>query len=122
MSDEKTAADLEAQATASSTTLPAPNNTHLEAEKLETSSILSSTNSADYDHDEVEAMDAGRQTDLGIDRVISRGLIKTASEAGTLKRTETKSSRITRVLSRIATTKEKLEPSPIPEQNLEEGV
>lgn len=69
MSDEKTAADLEAQATASSTTLPAPNNTHLEAEKLETSSILSSTNSADYDHDEVEAMDAGRQTDLGIDRV-----------------------------------------------------
>ncbi|OBT45420.1 hypothetical protein VE00_04573 [Pseudogymnoascus sp. WSF 3629] len=121
MSDEKTtAADLEAQATASSTTtLPPPNNTHLETEKkIETASIASS----DYEHSEVEAMDAGRQADLAIDRVVSRGLIKTASEAGTLKRTETKSSRITRVLTRIATTKEKLPPSLIPEQNLDEGV
>lgn len=66
---EKTAVDVEAQATASSTTLPPPNNTHLESEKLETSSIASSVDSADYDHDEVEAMDAGRQADLAIDRV-----------------------------------------------------
>ncbi|KFY18093.1 hypothetical protein V492_00151 [Pseudogymnoascus sp. VKM F-4246] len=95
MSDEKTAADLEAQTTASSATLP-PNNTHLETEKIETGSIASSTTSRDYDHAEIEAMDAGRQTDLAIDRVHSHGLIKTASEAGTLKRTETKSSRITR--------------------------
>lgn len=67
MSDEKTtaAADLEAQATASSTTLPAPNSTHLEVEKIEAASIASS----DYEHSEVEAMDAGRQTDLAIDRV-----------------------------------------------------
>lgn len=68
MSDEKTtaAADLEAQANASSTTLPAPNNTHLEVEKkIETASIASS----DYEHSEVEAMDAGRQADLAIDRV-----------------------------------------------------
>lgn len=68
MSDEKTtAADLEAQATASSTTtLQPPNNTHLETEKkIETASIASS----DYEHSEVEAMDAGRQADLAIDRV-----------------------------------------------------
>ena len=68
MSDEKTTADLEAQDTASATTLSPPNNTHLETEKkIETASVLS-VDSADYDHDEVEAMDAGRQTDLGIDR------------------------------------------------------
>jgi hypothetical protein len=75
MSDEKTtAADLEAQATASSTTtLPPPNNTHLETEKkIETASIASS----DYEHSEVEAMDAGRQADLAIDRV---GFPKTAA-------------------------------------------
>lgn len=72
MSDEKTTADLEAQDTASATTLSPPNNTHLETEKkIETASVLS-VDSADYDHDEVEAMDAGRQTDLGIDRVSFR--------------------------------------------------
>lgn len=76
MSDEKTTSDLEAQATASSTTLPPPNNTHLEAEKIETSSITSSADSADYSHEEVEAMDAGRQTDLGIDRVCSQSCCK----------------------------------------------
>lgn len=80
MSDEKNTADLEAQATASSTTLPAPNNTHLETEKLETGSI-SSSNSADYDHDEVEAMDAGRQTDLGIDRVSFQSCCKSRLHA-----------------------------------------
>jgi len=66
MSDEKHTADLESQTAASASTVAPPNNTHLETEKLETASLASS---ADYDHEEVEAMDAGHQTDLKMAKV-----------------------------------------------------
>ena len=69
MSDEKTTTDLEAQMTASSTTLPAT-NAHHEVEKVDSASIASSSDSPGSNHEEVEEMDAGRQTDLGIDRVV----------------------------------------------------
>jgi hypothetical protein len=67
MSDEKTTTDLEAQATASSTTLPTT-NTHHDVEKVDSASIISSSD-ADSNHEDIEEMDAGRQTDLAIDKV-----------------------------------------------------
>lgn len=67
MSDEKSGADLEAQATASSTTLPAT-TPHHDVEKVD-STMAESSSDADSNHEEIEEMDAGRQADLAIDKV-----------------------------------------------------
>lgn len=49
-------------------------------------------------------------------------MTETATEAASLKRTKTKGSMITRVRRCIATTKERLEPAPIPEMHLVNGI